>query len=243
MSADRVLRVGLAALLASLPLLAGCQGDEQQPPAEPPWEHPVVGAEATPGEAPPDLGGGPLPPPTRGVRRMTIDMLQASMSRVAGADIHGNPILWRFSGKDGFSDGAFGKALGRPDFQSTTEEGTVANALYLKFVGDAARDICTQMAENDLARTGAASRALFPAAPPDATATDAQISENLRYLVLRFLGLRVAAEDPMLPKLRAVYDAGVASAPVPSSGALTPQAEGWRGVCVALFESPLFHND
>jgi hypothetical protein len=46
----------------------------------------------------------------------------------------------------------------------------------------------------------------------------------------------------MLPALRKVYDAGVASVTSPG-GELTAPAEGWRGVCVTLFESPLFHND
>ena len=55
--------------------------------------------------------------------------------------------------------------------------------------------------------------------------------------------LRLAATDAMIPALRAVYDAGVASVAVPAGGELTPASEGWRGVCVTLFESPLFHND
>jgi hypothetical protein len=163
------------------------------------------------------------------------------MTKVAGPDVYGNPIIWHYNGIDGFSDAAFGKTLGRPDYQTSTDESTVPNALYLKFVGDAARDICTQMAKNDLGRA-ASSRALFPKAPVDGTATDAQISDNERYLVLRFLGLRVAADDTMIPLLRKVYDAGVASVASPG-GPLTPSAEGWRGVCVTLFESPLFHND
>src|SRR6185503_13249832 len=179
-------------------------------------------------------------PPSRGVRRMRIDTLQAAMSKVAGPDLYGNPIRWTYAGKDGFSDSAFGKALGRPDFQTSTEENNVSSALYLKFVGDAARDICTQMAKNDLKRSD---RALFPRAPVDGTVTEAQIQDNLRYLVLRFLGLNVAPDDPMIPALREVYDAGVTSVVMPNGGELPPAAEGWRGVCVTLFESPLFHND
>jgi hypothetical protein len=202
---------------------------------------PGVDAEETTQAAPHDLGAGTKPPPRRGVARMRIDTLQASMSMVAGPDVYGKPIIWRYNGLNGFSDAAFGKTLGRPDYQTSTDESTVPNALYLKFVGDAARDVCMQMASNDLAR-GADTRALFPKAPADGTATDAQITDNMRYLVLRFLGLRIAADDAMVPLLRKVYDAGVASVGSPG-GLLTPSAEGWRGVCVTLFESPLFHND
>ncbi len=210
---------------------------------EPPWVHPTVGADGKAIDVPAELGAGPRPPPSRGVRRMRIDTLQAAMSRVAGTDIHGAPIEWKVNGKNGFSDGAFGKALGRPDFQTSTEESTVTNALYLKFVGDAARDICSQMARNDQKRADPKTRALFPQAPVDGSATDAQITDNTGYLVLRFLGLRLDAKDPMIPSLRKVYDAGVLSVQAPNGGELTPAAEGWRGVCVTLFESALFHND
>lgn len=204
---------------------------------------PSVPAEETQADAPHDLGAGTKPPARRGVQRMKIDTLQASMTRVAGNDIYGNPIRWTYNNNDGFSDAAFGKALGRPDYLTSTDESTVPNALYLKFVGDAARDICTQMAKNDQKRADASTRALFPKAPVDGTATDAQIADNLRYLILRFLGLRLAADDAMIPSLRKVYDAGVASVATPSGAELSAPAEGWRGVCVTLFESPLFHND
>jgi hypothetical protein len=223
---------------------AGCGSESSKSPApQGPAELPSVGADQTTQNAPGDLGGSALPGPARGVRRMRIDTLQAAMARIAGKDVYGNPIIWNVSGKDGFSDAAFGKALGRPDFQSSTDESTVSNALYLKFVGDAARDICTQMAKNDMKRVDMTTRVLFPKAPVDGTATDSQVTENLQYLTLRFLGLRLDATDHLITNLRGVYDAGVAVVPSPNGGEITAAAEGYRGVCVALFESPLFHND
>lgn len=240
-------RQALLGALAALLLAAGCskaapeKTDLNDDDENKPWEHPSVGADSEEQALPVDLAGGPLPPPSRAVRRMTIDTLQAAMTKVAGNDVYGVPIEWKYNGKNGFSDAAFGKALGRPDFQSSTDEAGVSSALYLKFVGDAARDICSQMAKNDQIRKDPASRTLFPKAPVGGTASDAQITENLQYDVLRFLGLRIAEGDAMIVALRGVYDAGVASA-VPGAQ-ITPAAEGWRGVCVALFESPLFHND
>jgi len=231
--------------LCALAALAAAACTTEAPPAgspPEPWEAPQVNANGDGDDAPTDLGGGALPGPSRGVRRLRIDTLQAAMSKVAGNDVYGAPILSRVNGRDGFSDLAFGKALGRPDYQTSTEESTVSNALYLKFVGDAARDICMQMAKNDMKREGS-TRALFPKAAVDGTATDAQVTENLQYVVLRFLGLRVAADDSMVTNLRAVYDAGVSSVASPNGGEITAAAEGWRGVCVTLFESPLFHND
>lgn len=223
--------------------LAGCgQADPGSGKTSPPALT-AIPVEVETQAAPHDLGAGQKPPPRRGVSRMRIDTLQASMTRVAGNDVYGNPIRWMYNNNDGFSDAAFGKALGRPDYLTSTDESAVPNALYLKFVGDAARDICTQMARNDQKRTDPATRALFPKAPIDGTATDTQVSDNLRYLVLRFLGLRVTDADPMIPALRKVHEAGAAAVNEPGGPELTPAAEGWRGVCVALFESPLFHND
>ncbi len=241
--------LGLAALALTLTLGCSTSPVSSNPsistttdPPEPPWEHPAVDAEGKQGAAPTDFGAGSRPASSRSVRRMRIDTLQAAMSRVAGKDVYGAPIEWKYNGNNGFSDLAFGKALGRPDFQTSTEESGVSSALYMKFVGDAARDICMQMAKNDLERTDATARSLFPKAPVDGSATDAQKTDNLRYLVLRFHGLRIDAADTVIPALRAVYDAGEASVKV-AGGELVPAAEGWRGVCVALFESPLFHND
>jgi hypothetical protein len=174
--------------------------------------------------------------------RLQLDQLSASMTRIAGTDVHGQPIEWRVNGKNGFSDEVFGKALGRPDFQSTTEEQTVSSALYLKFVGDAARAICTDMAKNDLLRTDPTSRSLFPKASVDAEPTDAEITDNLRFLALKFLGLRLDQDARLIVGLKAVYEAGAAE-PVPEGAQLNARAEGWRGVCVALFEHPLFHNN
>ena len=235
-----------AALFASA-FLPACSGGEpgtkeKDPPAGEPWEHPTVTAEAGSQPGPVDVFGGQRPSAGRSVRRMPIDTLQAAMTRVAGNDINGNPIEWKVNGKNGFSDAAFGKALGRPDFQASTEENGVSSARYLKFVGVAARDICYQMTKNDLKRTNAGERALFPKAPADGSATAAQKTENLQYLVLRFLGFRLPGTDPMITALQDVFDAGEAAS-VKEGAELTPAAEGWRGVCVALFESPLFHND
>lgn len=174
--------------------------------------------------------------------RMQLDQLSASMTRIAGTDINGQPIEWRVNGKNGFSDEVFGKALGRPDFQSTTEEQTVSSALYLKFVGDAARAICTDMAKNDVKRSDPATRTLFPKAPVDEEPTEAEVSDNLRFLVLKFLGLRLEQDARLIVGLKAVYAAGAAE-PVPEGAQLNARAEGWRGVCVTLFEHPLFHNN
>lgn len=226
----------LRCLPAALVLLA-CEAD---PPSQPASTGKPVPVDSEV-ENIPDLHADPVGP-SRKTRRMTIDQLQASMKRVAGEDVYGNPIEWKVNGQPGFSDVAFGKALGRPDFLSSTDESGISSALYLKFVGDAARAVCTDMARNDLIRTDASTRVLFPKAAVDGAATEEQVNANLSYLVLRFLGTRLEKDSPMIASLRGVYDAGVASVEN-LGGELPPAAEGYRAVCVTLFESPLFHNN
>jgi hypothetical protein len=62
----------------------------------------------------------------------------------------------------------------------------------------------------------------------------------VQYLVLRFLGLRIAAGDPMLAALEAVR---VEAAANPKDPAGNAEAQGWHAVCVALFQDPAFHID
>ncbi len=248
----------LAALSAMATLAACSSGDSASPTGTPPSDdttsagpgattssglepEPAVGVDVDATDGPHGLDGSERPELGRDARRLRIDALEAAMTRVAGADVDGAPLVWKVNGVNGFSDASFGKALGRPDYRVTTDENPTSSALYLKLVGDAARDLCMQMAKNDLKRFDPASRTLFPKAAVDGTATPADVDANLSYLALRFLGLKLDATHPLIVNLRDVYAAGVASAP--QGGTLGPEAEAWRGVCVALYESPLFHND
>ncbi|MFP6684922.1 MAG: hypothetical protein VB934_09420, partial [Polyangiaceae bacterium] len=177
---------------------------------------------------------------TRWARRLQIDRLQATLPRVAGSDANGQPITWIVNGKDGLSDDVFGVVLGRPDYVVRTEENPAPSSLYLKFMRDMARDVCTKMVAADMARDESAEHTLWRFVPVDGTATDTQITENLQYLLLRFLGMKVDASHELVIDYRTVFDAGISSTGLESS-TTKAQAEGWRGVCIGLFESPLFH--
>lgn len=179
---------------------------------------------------------------TRWARRLQIDRLQATLPRVAGSDENGQPITWLVNGKEGLSDGVFGVVLGRPDYVIRTEENPAPSSLYLKFMRDMARDVCTKMVAADMARDESAEHNLWRFAPVDKAATDTQMTENLQYLLLRFLGMKVDASHELVIDYRAVFDAGISSTGLETSSTKA-QAEGWRGVCIGLFESPLFHID
>lgn len=180
---------------------------------------------------------------TSHLRRLKIDMLQASVPVLAGDDAAGNPIYWKVkiganSNVDGLSNTGYGKVLGRPDYIDVTTEQSAPSSLYMKLVRDMAQNVCDQMVKADTNRPADQEKTLWRMAPVDGTATDAQIRENLRYLMLRFTGYRLAADDPAITDLATVYAdavAGHAEMDPP------PAVEGWRAVCVALFEDPALH--
>ena len=223
----------MPALLLAAPL--GCDAEERTtPPETSPDGVDVAGESLGDVDA---VDSETLPQATRAVRRLPIDVLQASLPVVAGDDAIGEPLTWRVGDQDALSDDVFGTVLGRPDYVAVTEESHAPSSLYVKFVGDLARDLCQQRVDNDLK---VAEPTLWRFAPVDGSATDEQIDENLRYLVLRFLGMRLTTGDPYIAKLRNVFDAGRATVQDQWAGGL-PDVEGWRGVCIGLLEAPAFH--
>lgn len=181
--------------------------------------------------------------PTRYSQRIALDVLQASIPIVAGNDVTGEPIRWRVNGQDALDDEVFGQTLGRPDFVSVSNENPAPSSLYVKFVRDMSQDVCDQMVKNDLLRSSSDPATLWRLTPIDGSATSEQINENIAYLNLRFTGMRVATTDPVITALRVVFDAGEQSASGDNWSGAKPAAEGWRAVCLALFESGAFHID
>ncbi len=175
-----------------------------------------------------------VPPASRAVKRLTIDMLAASIPVVAGRDAEGRPIRWtlRIGNRQVDALDALSTTLGKPDFIEVTEENTDPSALYLKFMGDMAVNVCTKILDADESRTNPEERVLVRFASLDETGRSATIDENLRYLKLRFLGERVAPDDEeAIAHLRDVFETASRSS----------SREGWLAVCVALLSAPEFH--
>lgn len=186
-----------------------------------------------------------LPPPSRSMKRLTVDMLTDSQSVVAGEDADGTPIRWTVKvgpqEYDALHPSVLGGTLGKPDWKEVTEEGAVPTALYSKFMDDMARDVCEKMATADLQRTDASERTLIRESGLDETADgvgadDSALRANARYLLLRFLAQRVDTDDQAVTDLVDLFHAGADAA---TAG--QPAAEGWFTVCVALMTSPAFH--
>jgi len=233
-------------LLTSLTVLvllgAACATETNAPDdtQEKPEEKTAATSEVVDGEIP-DVDVAPQTA-TRGTQRLPIDSLEASIPVVAGNHITGYPITWMAGNDEALADGVYGSVLGRPDYNTVTEENSAPSSLYVKFMRDMARDVCTRIAKSDVQYANFSDTTLWRFAPVDGSASDAQINENLRYLVLRFLGMRLAAGDPYISKLQAIFDAEDDSV-IPEWAGVHADVEGWRSVCIGLLESPAFHID
>lgn len=196
------------------------------------------GGTATTGGGTGSTGGGTgvTYPTSAGTQRLTVAQLAGSMPVVLG----GNTWMTN-STTQGFT--ARAATLGVPDYINVVDENLEPSALHLKFMGDAARDGCTRTANADGA-LAASSRVLMRfVGTTDTIASNASgVDENLRYLKLRFHGVKVQPSDvTSIAGLRTVFDSAVRGA----AGTGTPTAnhvkEGWRAVCVALLTAPEYH--
>lgn len=180
-----------------------------------------------------------------GIRRLSVDQLEASVSVIAGSDLAGDAIQWT-QNRDGtvlnaYDDAVFGKVLGRPDFVFETEQDRSTSPHYVKFAHDMALAVTQKMIEVDVARADDDVPTIWRHAPVDGSATAEQINENVRYLVLRFLGLDLTDSDPQVLALVAAYEATLSAVEEPDLLPYGPSVEGWRVVCITLFDDPAFH--
>ena len=232
------MRRPLAALLLALALPA-CT----RPEASRSGDSPV---DATPGGPAVPVDHPPVDPnllaPARGTQRLTLEQLQRSFPVVLGKNLDGTPTTWMSGGREGFD--TFAGALGEADFADTVVENLDPGPLYAKFMDDAARDACNRALTADAGRAQAQRVLLRFVGTRDTTASaPAAVDQNLRYLKLRFHGVRVPDGDAAaLGGLRLLFTQSVRAA---QGTATTPSdahvREGWRTVCVALLTAPEFH--
>ncbi|HHH28097.1 MAG TPA: hypothetical protein ENK57_07100 [Polyangiaceae bacterium] len=178
----------------------------------------------------PDVDVSDVPPVARQSRRMTIQQLEGALGIALGDDLAGNPITWTIE-QNGqafnvLSPTILGPTLGHPDYINIKEEPAEASTLFVKLTADMARNVCAQAVLADEQRPES-ERAVM---------RFSDVTENLIYLHLRFLGLRVTADDSSVVGLRKVYDAARGEAQEGS-----PETAAWHAVCIALLESPAFY--
>ena len=140
-----------------------------------------------------------------------------------------------------------GDTLGRPDYRYRTEEPNRTTAIYAKFMRDLSVNVCTQMTEHDQAACRSP-RACRPVTvifggmcPSSALRRKKRSRPTCSTWCCGSVAIK-ANTDVFVTSLRAVFEAGRASTGL-DVGAEIAQIEGWRGVCMALIESPMFHLD
>ncbi len=224
--------------VAVLLMLFGCTS-EPEPVAPLPPEPPPLVPDPDPVSVDLNAHGQaqllPVPPGPdeglRGRRRMDVDQLDASIQRVTGG------IAWTESGA-GSSNlfEALSATLGKPNYIDSTQEDLTVSLLFEKFLGDAARSVCSELIVRE--QTAATQdRVLLVHADPETTlSTDsAAIAANLRYLVLRYHGQDLPEGDPRVTPWAWLFESSFHV-----SGGDTMAS--WQAVCVALITHPDFYS-
>lgn len=158
-------KIGLAIAIASSVAAIGCSGGSTS------YDDPrrVVDPEQV--------------PETKRIRRLTADQFFASLNVATGQ---------RWDDEEQFA-----ATLGRPDFAEVTVEGREMSVGFAKLAGDAARETCRRAVEQDRGTADQASRVILRrvSSVDQLDPFDANVGENLRYLVLRFHGVYAIDDD------------------------------------------------
>ena len=172
-----------------------------------------------------DLGTGPA----RALRRMDIDQLDESIFVATG-------LRWEVGTTNQFT--RFRSTLGVPNFSTSTHEDLDVSPLFLKFVDDAARSVCTRLLDQETAM-GATGRVFLVHADAASRlpADQAAIDQNLRMLLARFHGRVIEPGSDELTPWRGLWSSSLALTRDATSGAEDGET-AWRTVCVAVTAPP-----
>lgn len=165
-------------------------------------------------------------PETKRIRRLTADQFFASLAVATGQQ-------WDDAEQ-------FAATLGRPDFAEVTVEGREMSVGFAKLAGDGARETCRRAVELDRSGGDPASRVILRRIN-DMDALDpfaAEVTDNLRYLLLRFHGVYVTDDDDrrIQPWITLLQDGLDAADPERFADA----EDRWAAVCTGLALHPDF---
>ena len=164
-------------------------------------------------------------------RRLDIEQLDRAIQQVTGG------IAWT-DGEGAEATNLFESlesTLGVPDYLRTVQEDLDPGAVFQKFLGDAARSVCTRLVASEL-EAAAEDRVLIAHVEPEDTVGSApeSVDQNLRYLMLRYHGRHVPPTDPSLQRWRWLFDK--------TSEVSEDPMQGWRAVCIGLITHPHFYS-
>ena len=201
-------KIGLAVAIASSVAAIGCSGGSTS------YDDPrrVVDPEQV--------------PETKRIRRLTADQFFASLNVATGQ---------RWDDEEQFA-----ATLGRPDFAEVTVEGREMSVGFAKLAGDAARETCRRAVEQDRGTTDQASRVILRRISriDQLDPFDANVGENLRYLVLRFHGAYATDDaDRRLQPWSTLLQDGLTAT---DEGRFAEAEDRWIAVCTGLALHPDF---
>jgi hypothetical protein len=131
----------------------------------------------------------------------------------------------------------YASTLGRPDFERTVAESRDISVSFFKLAGDAAREVCGEAVDADLETSNLEDRVILrevQTVDPLDEAADA----NLRYLMLRFLGIHITDDlDSRLDPWRSLLQTGL---PSEEQARVEQGRDRWKAVCVGLATHPDF---
>jgi len=165
-------------------------------------------------------------PETKRIRRLTADQFFASLEVATGQ---------RWDDQEQFA-----ATLGRPDFAEVTVEGREMSVGFAKLAGDAARETCRRAVEQDRNTADAAARTILRrvGSTEQLDPFDANVGDNLRYLVLRFHGVYATddADRRLQPWFTLLQDGLSAT----DEGRFAEAEDRWVAVCTGLALHPDF---
>jgi len=165
-------------------------------------------------------------PETKRIRRLTADQFFASLEVATGQ---------RWDDQEQFA-----ATLGRPDFAEVTVEGREMSVGFAKLAGDAARETCRRAVEQDRNTADAAARTILRrvGSTEQLDPFDANVGDNLRYLVLRFHGVYATddADRRLQPWFTLLQDGLSAT----DEGRFAEAEDRWIAVCTGLALHPDF---
>ncbi len=166
----------------------------------------------------------------RPIRRIRVRALRRTLAELTGT------AGWRSQwGQDQW--GALEPTLGVPDWLLRVTEDLRPSATFMKFLRDAAIDVCLPMveAEMDPNQVAPAARVfLVHADPNDGPGDDQGTRDNLAYLLLRFHGLDTAADSAEVDRWVQMVSTVMAD-----TGSI---AQAWQATCVALVIHQRFYS-
>lgn len=137
-------------------------------------------------------------------QRMSVRQLRGSFPVVVGNDVDGGVITWKVGATNGLD--VYNDTLGEADYINVTNDNLEPSPLYLKFMDDAARDVCSRVLNADWVRTVDSDRQFirFVSKTDTVTSNPGGVDNNLRYLKLRYHAIKVT-NDSEIAGLRKLF--------------------------------------